>query len=108
MAGLLKVVGSLVIIVGVLFGIAMLFAGSTAGTAAGLVVALSNAFSGAVIFAFGLMLEHLEAVRRECARQSDMLTDLLRRIPKTDASLREPGVSHLDQLAKSNFKFKDV
>ncbi|WP_411905712.1 hypothetical protein [Rhizobium mayense] len=108
MAGLLKAVGGLVIGIAILFGIATLFIGSAAGVAAGLIGALSYAFSGAVIFALGLMLEHLEAIRRECDRQSDMLTDLLRKMPKTDASPRGPGVSPLDQLAKSTFKFKDI
>lgn len=108
MAGLLKVVGGLVIGLAILFGIAMLFVESAGGVAAGLVVALSYAFSGAMIFAFGLMLEHLEAIRSECNRQSYMLKDLLRRMPKVDASTKESGVSHLDQLAKSNYTFKDV
>lgn len=98
----------MVIGIAILFGIATLFIGSAAGVAAGLIAALSYAFSGAGIYAFGLMLEHLEAIRGECGRQSDMLTDLLRRMPKTDAPPREPGVSHLDQLAKSSFKFKDI
>ncbi|GES52930.1 hypothetical protein Rhsp01_54620 [Rhizobium sp. NBRC 114257] len=108
MAGLLKAVGGLVIGIAILFGIATLFSGSAAGVAAGLIGALSYAFNGAVIFALGLMLEHLEAIRRECDRQSDMLTDLLRKMPKTDASPREPGVSQLDQLAKSSFKSRDI
>jgi len=67
-----------------------------------------DGFCGAVIFTFGLMLEHLEAIRRNSTEQSEMLTELLRRTPQTDSSRRESMAQSLDQLTKSNFRFKDI
>jgi len=54
------------------------------------------------------MLEHLEAIRRNSTEQSEMLTELLRRTPQTDSSRRESMAQSLDQLTKSNFRFKDI
>lgn len=82
--------------------------GGIGGLVAGLVVILLYGFCGAVIFTFGLMLEHLEVIRRDSARQSEMLSELLRRTPKTEPSHREPMAQSLDQLTKSNFRFKDI
>ncbi|OJY74143.1 MAG: hypothetical protein BGP09_27515 [Rhizobium sp. 60-20] len=108
MAGLFKAVGGVVIALAILAGISVLVAGGIGGFVPGLIIALSYAFCGAGIFAFGLMLEHLEAIRRNSARQSEMLTELLRRASKADPNGRDPTANSLDQLEKSKFRFKDV
>ncbi|NTF43447.1 hypothetical protein A6U86_33405 [Rhizobium sp. AC27/96] len=108
MVVLFKAVGGIVIAVAIMIGIWMLAIGGISGLVPGLVVTLMYAFCGAVIFTFGLMLEHLEAIRRDSARQSEMLTELLRRTPKTEPSHREAMANNLDQLVKSNFRFKEI
>ncbi|MBB6488379.1 hypothetical protein [Rhizobium lusitanum] len=108
MVGLFKAVGGLVIALAILVAILMLFIGGIQGFTAGVVAALVYAFWGAAIFAFGLMLEHLEAIRHNSVRQSEMLTELLRRAPKADPSGRDPAADSLDQLEKSKFRFRDI
>ncbi len=108
MVGLFKAVGGLVIALAIVMAIWMLAIGGINGFVAGLIGALIYAFCGAVIFAFGLMLEHLEAIRRTSVEQSEMLTELLRRMPKTDGVDRDPTARGVDQLAKSNFRFRDI
>ncbi|NTJ08485.1 hypothetical protein [Rhizobium lusitanum] len=108
MVGLFKAVGGLVVAFAIVLAVSMLFIGGIGGFVAGLVAALFYAFCGAVIFTFGLMLEHLEAIRRDSARQSEMLTELLRRTPKTEPSHREATANNLDQLAQANFRFKEI
>lgn len=108
MVGLFKGVGGLIIALAIVLAVSMLVVGGISGFVAGLIAALAYAFCGATIFAFGLMLEHLEAIRRNSVRQSEMLTELLRRVPKADSSGRNPMANSLDQLEKSAFRFKDI
>ena len=108
MVGLFKAVGGLVVALAIVLPVSMLFIGGIGGFAAGLIPALLYAFCGAVIFTFGLMLEHLEAIRRDSDRQSEMLTELLRRASKAEPSGRDPTANNLDQLAKSNFRFREI
>ena len=108
MAGLFKVVGGLVIALAVVAAISMLAIGGIGGFFAGLVGALLYAFCGAAIFAFGLMLEHLEAIRWDSARQSEMLRELLQGASKADLSGRDPKANSLDQLEKSKFRFREI
>jgi len=108
MVALFKAVGGLVMALAIAIPIVMLFIGGIQGFTAGVIAALVYAFWGAVIFAFGLMLEHLEAIRYNSVRQSEMLTELLRRAPKADPSGRNPTAGSLDHLEKSTFRFKDI
>ncbi|QND48481.1 hypothetical protein HB780_23110 [Rhizobium lusitanum] len=108
MVGLFKVVGGLVIALAIVMAVWMLAIGGIGGFAAGLVAALLYAFCGAVIFAFGVMLEHLKAIHRNSIRQSEMLTELLRGGPNAHLSGRDPAANNLDQLSKSNFRFKEI
>ncbi|GAC1044170.1 hypothetical protein [Rhizobium sp. No.120] len=108
MVGLFKVVGGLVIAVAVVMAMWMVAIGGINGFFAGLVVVLLWGFCGAAIFTFGLMLEHLVAIRRNSTEQSEMLAELLRRTPKAGPSHRESTAQSLDQLTKSNFRFKDI
>lgn len=108
MVGLFKAVGGIIVALAIVLAVSMLFIGGIGGFVAGLIAALAYAFCGAVIFTFGLMLEHLEAIRRNSTRQAEMLTELLRRTPKTGPSHREAMENNLDQLAKSNFRFKEI
>jgi fatty acid desaturase len=108
MARLFKVVGGLVIALAVVAAISILVIGGISGFFAALVTALLYAFWGAAIFAFGLMLEHLEAIRRDSARQSEMLTELIRKMPKPDHTPKASEANSLNQLTKSNFRFKDI
>lgn len=84
MVGLFKAVGGIIMGLAVVMAISMLVIGGIGAFFAGLVGALVFAFYGAVIFAFGLMLEHLEIIRWNSARQSEMLTELLRGASKSD------------------------
>jgi len=106
--GLFKVVGGLIIALAIVMAVSMLVIGGIGGFIAGLIAALAYAFCGAVIFTFGLMLEHLEAIRRDSTRQSEMLTELLQRTQKAGPAGRDPTANSLDQLEKSNFRFKDI
>ncbi|MFJ6326335.1 MULTISPECIES: hypothetical protein [unclassified Rhizobium] len=108
MVVLFKVVGGLIIALALVMAISMLVVGGIGGFVAGLIAVLTYAFCGATIFAFGLMLEHLEAIRHHSVRQSEMLTELLHRAPKADSSGRNPTVNSVDQLEKSAFRFKDI
>ena len=107
MVGLLKTVGGLIIALAILAAVAMLFIRSIDGLLAVLPGAISAAFGGVVIIAFGLMLEHLETISRHSATQSELLTELMRKTPKADSSHKASAPS-LDQLAKSNFRFKEI
>ncbi len=108
MVGLFKVVGGLVMAVAVVMAIWMVAIGGISGFFAGLIVILLWGFCGAAIFTFGLMLEHLVAIRQNSTEQSEMLTELLRRIPKTGSPHRESTAQSIDQLTKSNFRFRDI
>lgn len=108
MVDVLKAAGGLIIALAILAAVAVLFIGGIGGFVAGLPGALSFALGGVVILAFGLMLEHLEAIRRNSDRQSEMLTELLRRTPKTEPSHRDSMANSLDQLTKSSFRFKEI
>lgn len=108
MVGLFKAVGGIIMGLAVVMAISMLATGGIGAFFAGLVGALVFAFYGAVIFAFGLMLEHLEVIRWNSARQSEMLTELLRGASKANSSVKDPAANSLDQLEKSKFRFKEV
>lgn len=108
MVGLFKAVGGLVIGFAIAMAIWMLVIGGISGFVAGLIAALLYAFCGAVIFAFGSMLEHLETISRNSARQSEILAELLRGAPKAQPSGRDSAANSVDQLSKSNFRFKDI
>lgn len=107
MVGLLKAAGGLVIALAILAAVAMLFIGSIDGLLAVLPGAISAAFGGVVIIAFGLMLEHLETISRNSAMQTELPSELLRKTPKADPSHKASAPS-LDQLAQSNFRFKEI
>lgn len=103
MVGLLKAVGGLLIAGAILAAVGMLFIGYVDGLLAVLPNAVSAAFGGVMIIAFGSMLEHLEAISRHSATQNELLTELLRKTPTADSSHKTSAPS-LDQLAKSDFR----
>ncbi|MGY5780717.1 hypothetical protein [Rhizobium sp. LEGMi135b] len=63
---------------------------------------------GALISAFGLMLQHLETMTRNSARQTELLTELIRKMPGSDHAPGASEANGLDQLTKSNFRFKYI
>lgn len=103
MVSLLKAAGGLIIAFAILAAVVMLFIGNITDLVAVLPGAISAAFGGIVIIAFGLMLEHLETISRHSATQ----TELLRKPAMADSSYKASAPS-LDQLAKSNFRFKEI
>ena len=107
MVSLLKAAGGLIIAFAILAAVVMLFIGNITDLVAVLPGAISAAFGGIVIIAFGLMLEHLETISRHSATQTELLTELMRKTPKADSSHKASAPS-LDQLAKSNFRFKEI
>ncbi|MBB3456548.1 hypothetical protein FHT86_004859 [Rhizobium sp. BK313] len=111
MVGLLKAAGGLLIVVAILAAVAMFFIGNTTGLIAVLPGAISAAFGGIVTIAFGLMLEYLETISRHSTRQTELLTELLRQGSKEDSSHKASSKASrpsVDQLAKSNFRFKEI
>ncbi len=111
MAGLLKVAGGLVVGFAILAIVVTLFAGGMDSLLAVLPDAVSGTLGGLLIIAFGVLLEHLETISRHSARQADLLTELLRQTPKgifPHPASRDSAAKSLDQLAQSNFRFKEI
>lgn len=108
MVSLLKAVGGLIIVLAIIAAILMLLIGNVAGFIEVLPGALSAAFGGVFIIAFALMLEHLETISRQSAQQTDLLVQLLYKTSTADPSHKASAPNSLDQLAKSNFRFKEI
>ncbi|HEY0124624.1 MAG TPA: hypothetical protein VGC14_23245 [Rhizobium sp.] len=108
MVSLLKAIGGLVIALAIIAAIVMLVVGGIEGFIAGLTDAISAAFGGVFIIAFALMLEHLETISQHSAQQTELLAQLVRKPSTAEPSHKAPGRNSLEQLAGSNFRFKEI
>ncbi|WP_120764123.1 MULTISPECIES: hypothetical protein [unclassified Rhizobium] len=108
MATFLKIAGGFIIAVGLLILAFVLVVGRNDPLTSEPPPAFGVILAGALICAFGLMLEHLETISRHSAKQAELLTELVRKMPKADSAARPSEANSLDQLTKSNFRFKDI
>jgi hypothetical protein len=108
MATLLKIAGSFIIAVGLLILVVVIVVGRNNPLTSDFPPVFGIILAGALISAFGLMLQHLETMTRNSARQTELLTELVRKIAKSDHTPRASEANSLDQLTKSNFRFKDI
>lgn len=108
MVSLLKAVGGLIIALAIIAAILMLFIEGITGFITVLPGSLSAAFGGVFIIAFALMLEHLETISQHSAQQTELLAQLLYKTSAADPAHTAPGRKSLDQLAGSNFRFKEI
>lgn len=108
MATFLKIAGGFVILMGLLILAFVLAVGRDNPLIADLPPAFGVILAGALISAFGLMLQHLETMNRNSARQVELLAELVRKIPKAELGPKASEANSLDQLTKSNFRFRDI